>query len=368
MNKRIFTGLAALAAGVVTVTFVSCGTKSVGSGEEQAEVTTDVAVHVGKITRATLRRYVVAYGTVEPQPATAAQPFASARIATPVAGIISEATCVEGQRVAKGAVLFRLDSRVADVAVERATQALAFAERTFSRQKTLGPGEATSQKAFQEAEQQVIAARNDLSNAQTQRALLTIQAPIAGTITRVGAKPGDAVDLTSVLADVIDLDRLVVGASIRSAEVASLRAGQVVEVSAGEFATGAVGDAPGTARGAVAFIGAQIDPRTDTVTARVSLPAKSGLRPGQFVNMRIICEERRDALAVPAESVVTDADGHSEIALVEGDTAVRRAVTVGLRDGPLVEVSGDNVKEGMTVVTAGAYGLPKQSKIRPIGS
>ena len=43
--------------------------------------------------------------------------------------------CAEGQRVAKGAVLFRLDSRVADVAVAKARQALQFAEQAFERQK-----------------------------------------------------------------------------------------------------------------------------------------------------------------------------------------------------------------------------------------
>jgi len=39
-------------------------------------------------------------------------------------------------------------------------------------------------------------------------------------------------------------------------------------------------------------------------------------------------------------------------------------VQVGLRDGDLVEISGDGIAEGATVVTVGAYGLPKETKIR----
>jgi hypothetical protein len=42
-------------------------------------------------------------------------------------------------------------------------------------------------------------------------------------------------------------------------------------------------------------------------------------------------------------------------------------VKVGLRDGDLVEVEGVGLKEGLTVVTTGAYGLPKETRIRVIG-
>jgi len=43
---------------------------------------------------------------------------------------------------------------------------------------------------------------------------------------------------------------------------------------------------------------------------------------------------------------------------------VQRPVKVGLRDGELVEIEGDSLREGMTVVTEGAYGLPKETRVR----
>jgi hypothetical protein len=33
----------------------------------------------------------------------------------------------------------------------------------------------------------------------------------------------------------------------------------------------------------------------------------------------------------------------------------------------LIEVKADDLEEGMTVVTVGAYGLPKETKIRVVG-
>ena len=326
---------------------------------------TVVAVRVAPIVQTTLRGYVPAWGTVEPQQATSSQPPASARIATPVAGIVAQASCAEGQRVAQGAVLFRLDSRVADVAVEKARQAVQYAEQAFARQQKLGAGEATSQRLFMEAEQNVTVARNEVANAEAQRALLTISSPLAGTVVRVAARPGDAVDLTSVLADVIDLDRLVISASVRSVDVPRLRMGQSVEISIGTRDTSASTGQVVSQRSALVFIASQVDSKTDTVLVRALVPIGAGLRAGQFVNLRIVSEELRDRLAVPVDSVVTDADG-STIAIVTGDTAVKHAVKTGLRDGNLVEVEGDGLKAGMTVVVAGAYGLPRETKVRVI--
>jgi membrane fusion protein, multidrug efflux system len=369
---RTVVALAAVVAGALVTAVLWRGEGSADSVEPQeAEVATDVAVRVGRIASSTLHRYVVAYGSVEPQPATGGRAAASARISTPVPGIVARVDCIEGQRVGKGTTLVQLDSRVADVAVERARQALQFAEVTFERQKTLQPGEGTSQKLYQEAEQQLRAARNDLTNAETERGLLTIQAPLSGTIVRLSAKPGDAVDVSSVLAEMIDVDRLVVSANIRSVEAPLLKLGQTVELSAGggtATASAAGTPMPSTAAGVVVFIGAGVDARTDTVLARVSVPPGAHLRPGQFVSLRIVCEERRDRLVVPESSVMTDTEGHSLIATVQGDKATKRPVRLGLHEGGLVEIEGEGLMEGLTVVTVGVYGLPKETKIRVVGS
>jgi membrane fusion protein (multidrug efflux system) len=309
--------------------------------EPEKPPNTDVPVHVAQITRATLRGYVTDYGTVEPEPA-GERPAASARVSASVPGVVTEVKCVEGQGVEKGAALFQLDSRAADVAV-------AFAEKTLDRQRKLVQVEGTSQRALQEAEQQLAAAR-------AQQALLRVQAPLAGTVVRVNVKPGEAVDLTSVLAEVIDLDRLVVSANVPSRELAALKVGQPVEVLADKSAS------PVT--GTVAFIGSEVDPKTGTALVRASLPAHCGLRPGQFVTARIVSEEHKDRLAVPVESVVKDAEGSTVIALVQGDKATQRPVQAGLRDGGLVEVEADGLQPGMTVVTQGAYALPKETKVR----
>jgi len=364
MKHRTFAGLAMLVA-MTAAGSAGCSAQQGPPGGDEAPSTV-VAVHVAPIVRTTLRGYVTAWGTVEPQQATRRQPPASARIAALVPGLVAEVRCAEGQRVEKDAILFQLDTRVADVAVEKARQAVGYARQVFERQQKLGPGEATSQRLYQEAQQNLVVAQNDLKNAEAQRELLTIRSPLAGTVVRVAARPGDTVDLTNVLAEVVDLDRLVVSAAVRSADVSRVKLGQPAELWTEREATGAPARGSTIYPSAVVFIGSDVDPATDTVRVRTEVRRGSGLRPGQFVNLRIVSEQRRDRLAVPVEGIVTR-EGVSEIAVVEGDRAVKRPVTIGLRDGNLVEVEGEGLKEGMTVVTEGAYGLPQESQIRVIG-
>lgn len=310
---------------------------------EETKLETEVAVRVGKIIRATLRGYVTAYGLVEPEPG--GKPPASARIAPSLAGIVTAVNCTEGQRVKKGEILFQLDSRQADVAEK-------FAEKTLERQKKLLQIGSTSKKLLQDAEQQMATAR-------VQETLLHIRSPLSGTVVRLNVKPGEAADLTSVLAEVIDLERLVVTASVPAFELGPLQTGQVVEVIWDKAAP--------AVRGSLSFIGPQVDTKTGTAPVRAALPPHSGLRPGQFVTLRIVSEEHKNCLAVPETSIIRNEGSAPTIALVENEKAIQKPVKLGLHDGTLVEIEAEGLQEGMPIVTEGAYGLPKETKIRVLG-
>jgi len=352
-KRKIITGLVILAAGAAAALILTKSLKP-KAGEEE-EVFTDVAVHVGKVTRATLRRYVSAYGTVEPQPPGDGVAAAGAYVSAPVGGILAEIKCVEGQAVPRGALLFRLDTRLAEVAVAKAAKTLQAAEQTFERQKKLLAADGTSQKSYQEAELQLNTARSELAAAQTELSLLEIKAPVAGTVVRLNVRLGQSVEPNAVLAEVIALDRLVVTGQVPSREAAQLKPGQDVDFGSG-----------GAAAGRLLVVGKDIDPKSDTVLIRVSFPARAGFRPGQFLSFRIVSEERRDILAVPEESVVPGLEGGSVLMVIQGDKAVPKPVKAGLRDAGLTEVEGEGLKEGLVIVTTDAYNITGETKIHII--
>jgi membrane fusion protein (multidrug efflux system) len=404
-TSRIVGGviIAVLAGGTWVLAAHGDWLKRAPAAEEEEKVETEVPVHVTKVTRTTLRRHVDGYGTVAADPAHDGKPAAGARLASPVAGVLALASCAEGDRVEKGALLFQLDVRAAAAEEQKAGAAEAtasaalvrlravadYAEREQERTKRLHQDGLASEKDLRDAELRALSAKNDLiearakaaeahaglAAAQTQRGLLGIRAPISGTVVRIYVNPGEAVDInpSTTLADIVDLDRLVVAATLPAAELASLKLGQPVELYVAENARDAAVAAradevkvPGY-RGALGFIGLQVDPRTDTVPVRVLVPPEARLRPGQYLRLRIAVEEHAGCLAVPVESAVAGPDGGMVVAVVEGDKATQKPVQVGLREGALLEVRGEGLTEGTRVVAAGAYGLPKETKVKVIG-
>ncbi len=326
-RKQIIIGLiVVLCAGLgVWALIKSRGEASESGGDETTP--TIVSVQTNALKLATLHRYVAGYGTVEPAPATAEQPAAGAQLAAPSAGVVAKVNVLEGQHVEKGDVLMELNSQAAEQEVER--------------QKKLYAQQNTSLKNLQEAEAQL--------------ALLRVTAPLSGTVARVNVKPGQAVDLTTVVAEVMDLSRLAVSAEIPVAEAGDLKPGNPVEVLAAPPVTTEL-----------LFVSPNVAKDNDTVLVRALLPADSGLRPGQFVPLRIVTAVHTNCLAAPGESVVTDAGGKSVIALVKGDAATQTPVQTGLRENGWVEVEAPELKAGDVVVTVGAYGLPEKTKIQVV--
>lgn len=369
------------------------------AAEEEDKVETEVPVRTATVVRARLRRFVEGYGTVTADPAHDGLPAAGARLAAPVAGVLARARCAEGDHVEKGALLFQLDVRAAtaeeqrtraaeasaSAALSRLRAAAEYADRERERTHQLRADGLASEKDLRDTELRAISARNELTEAtakaaeahtavaaaETARSLLDIRAPLSGTVVRVYVNPGEAVDVnpSTTLADLVDLDRLVVSATVPAADLPSLKVGQPVDLRAADRARDAArpDDAKDTGAhytGQLAFVGLQVDTRTDTVPVRVAIPKGAGLRPGQYLRLRVAVEERDGVLAVPVESVVSDPDAGRVVAVVEGGKATLRPVEVGIRERGLVEIRGAGIAEGTVVAVAGAYGLPRETKVR----
>ena len=332
-NQIIIGTIVVLCAGLGIYAFLKSRVPASASGENETTPTI-VTVQTGALKLATLHRYVAGYGTVEPAPATAEQPAAGAQLAVPSAGVVAKVNVIEGQHVEKGDVLMELNSGAATA--ESAAQEV-------ERQKKLYAQENTSLRNLQTAEAQL--------------ALLRITAPLSGTVARVNVKPGQAVDLTTVVAEVMDLNRLAMSAEVPAAEAGDLKPGNPVEV----LTTPPV-------KTELSFVSPNVAKDNGTILVRALLPADSGLRPGQFVPLRVVTAVHTDCLAAPGESVVADENGKSVIALVKGDEATQTPVQTGLREDGWVEIEGTGLKAGDSIITVGAYGLPEKTKIRVVNS
>jgi membrane fusion protein, multidrug efflux system len=327
-----------------------------GAVTQEEQVETEVAVQVGTVTKADLRARVEAYGVVEPEPAKSGHPGGGAKLAAPVAGIVVAMHVIEGQSVKAGDVVVELDDRIAQAAVDKARHALVFAQQVADRQVRVLTFGGTTMQAKQEADQRLAAARAELASALAAIAQVQLASPLDGVVARLNVQPGQSVDLNTVVAEIIDLKRLVATVSVPADEAGQLRAGQTADI----FTDNAKKPA---ATGRVSFVSPSVDLKTAAALVRLALPEDSGLRPGQFVGARIVTEELTGRLVVPRDSVVKANDAEV-IYVVEGNKAVQMPVKTGLRDGGVIEVAAEGLKEGDTIVTVGAYGLPKETKIK----
>ncbi|WP_238011629.1 peptidoglycan-binding protein [Dactylosporangium sp. AC04546] len=134
----------------------------------------------------------------------------------------------------------------------------------------------------------------------------------------------------------------------RSASLAAVQTKVTVELSDGSRAAGIVQSVgtpdPETAASAaepmVAVVIAADDAKTFTV-------------PGDgAVRVRFVASTRKDVLAVPVGALLALAEGGYGLEIVEGGTSRIVAVTTGLFADGRVEVSGPEIREGMTVRTA----------------
>jgi len=332
LKSLVIGGAMVLCAGLAVFALNKAHKDSGGGDPDDAPVDEHVepliTVQTGALTNMTLHHYISGFGSVEPAPATENQPAAGGSLAAPTAGVVARVAVIEGQQVKAGDVLMELNS---------GTASFNYAKAQVERQKKLLAEQNTSLKNLQDAEAQL--------------ASLQIVSPVSGTVTRISAKAGTAVDANAVVAEVIDLNRLAVSAQIPADDANELKTGQEVQIGSSVTTS-------------LSYVSSAVDAAAGTVLTRALLPPDNGLRPGQFVPLKIVTAVRTNCLAASAESVITDEEGKSFIVLVNGEEASQVPVTTGLREDNWVEIEGKDLKPGATIVTVGAYGFPAKAKIR----
>ncbi|MGH7952479.1 MAG: efflux RND transporter periplasmic adaptor subunit [Limisphaerales bacterium] len=348
-SKSIIIGgaiVVCLALGIFAFIKFRGGAAPASDGESaDGDVQTVVAVQVGALQRMTLHRYVTGYGTVEAAPAMENQPAAGGTLAAPTAGVVAKVNVIAGQSVKEGDVLVELNS---------ATATFDYAKAEIERQKKLFEQQNTSRK--------------NLEDAQAQLTSLEIVAPVSGTVTSISVKSGQAVDVNAPVAEVIDLNRLAVIMKIPAAQAGELKAGEEVQISGTGVSPVTNGQDARSTTAMLSFVSPAVDVNDGTISAWAALPANSGLRPGEFVDLKIVTTVHTNCLAAPSEGVVTDESGSNVVALVHGNEAVQTPVQTGFRENGWVEVHGAGLKDGDTVVTVGAYGLPDKTQIQVVNA
>ena len=121
-----------------------------------------------------------------------------------------------------------------------------------------------------------------------------------------------------------------------------------------------------TFEGAVVRLSPEVDPTTHTFRAEVAINNPGGLlRPGMFVEVTLVVEQRSDVPVIPREAV-TERGGRRVVFVLDGQRAVRREVVLGLGDDEIAEVR-QGLEVGERIVVRGLETLTDGTRVRVSG-
>jgi len=307
--------------------------------------------------------------------------FVNADIRPQVEGYVRKQAYRDGAYVQAGDVLFLIDPRNYQAALDHAKSTLARniaalgkARLDVKRDRELIAGQFIPQQQLDndvaaelEAEANVGSARANLAQAQLNHGWTQVTSPLSGIAGIAQLQVGSLVSTSTVMTTVSQVDPIKAEFNISELEYLTSAKGN-------HWTRPAQGDDPVLELileddstyphpGSVVAINRQVDPRTGTIAVLGAFPNPGNLlRPGQYGKIRAAIGIRKGALLVPVRALneiqgayqvgVVDGDGKVDVRTVEpgGQVANELIVERGLQAGEKVIVEGfARVRPGMLV-------------------
>jgi len=296
-----------------------------------------------------------------------------------ISGYVSEQPVADGADVEKDTLLYKIDPRDYQAALDGAKAQLArdsaaleyanaLAQRGTELSKTGALAKDTIEQRLsvaKQAEATLAADEAAVRQAENNLAYTEIRAPFDGRFGRNKAAVGTLITANSAaLNTIVQLDPIYVTfnpSETDLSEIVKSRSGGTVvaEVSL-------PGETEARHKGTLTFIDNAVDSGTGTITARATIENKDfSLLPGQYVRVRLRVKEQPDALMVPQVAVGSSQMGKYIYVVGDGNKVERRPVTLGPVDAGHVSVlTGIGVND--KVITGNLQKIGPGALVQPL--
>jgi multidrug efflux system membrane fusion protein len=304
----------------------------------------------------------------------------SARISSQIAAIEVK----DGQMVAAGDVLFRLDDRELKAAVDRDQATLdkdrallVSAKADSERARDLAAKQAGTQQAYDQAlaaekaaAATVVSDQASLDADQVELGYATITAPIAGRLGVVNVTVGDLVAPSSgngatptPLVTITQMDPLEASFNLPESDLPLLQKAMASPAGA-PVTLHRDGDPAPIGKGALDFIDSSVDTASGTIAVRASMPNPDlTLWPGQYADVVLDAGTMRGLASVPTVAVQSGQEGPFVFVVGPDSKVAVRQVKVALNEGENSAIS-DGLKAGERVVVEGQTRLADGTAVR----
>ncbi len=277
-------------------------------------------------------------------------------ISSKIMGSITVIAVKEGEQVKKGQLLLTIDDRDVAEKVRAAQNAVASAQEqkkladvTLGRYKKLYDERALSRQEFDQVETQKNVAGNEyerakamLREAEAIQGYARVRAPCAGVVTGKKIDTGSMAVPGMQLLTVEDISAFLVEAAVDERLAARIKPGIPVNV--------AIDSLDKNMNGRISEVVPSVDPSTRTFVVKITVSG-AGLKTGLYARVRIPTG-KREALTVPASSIVEKGQLTGVYAVDTKGIVTYRLVRIGKNFGNSVEVLSGLVP-GERIIVAG---------------
>ena len=291
-----------------------------------------------------------------------------------LAGAVLETHAEQGQAVAEGQLLAKLDEgslrnsiASAKLAVTNARNALSVAERDLGRDQELAKVGAVSKREIDASRQATVAARAGLGQARAALAeenkrldYAAVKAPFNGIISELHASVGDVVQLGTPIYTLIDPSSLELAAAIPAQQLGAIHVGAPVEFQV-------TGYPDREFRGTVTRINPTADPLTRQIRVYAELANEDHSLVSGLYAEGVVESESRVALSVP-EHAIDRRTAKPAVVRVRNGKVERVEVALGLTDERAERVEIRNgIQAGDVVLLGATQELEEGTRVRLTG-
>lgn len=252
-----------------------------------------------------------------------------ATLSARIAASVTELPYREGDFVAAGTILVRLEDGALRSALAAAEASAQAAEQELRRAESLLAKGAATPRELEDAQARAAAARAAVSGAKDGLAYAVLRAPFAGRIVSRPVSLGDVAGAGRTLIEIEGTTGLELRATAEAESAALLRPGMPLQAI--------VDGQPAPLRAVVQFVVPSADPATHRFEVRADLEAAPGVRPGLFARLMLPHHSLEERLLVPTQALLRRG-GLVGAFVVDGGRARLRWIAIGADEADQTEV------------------------------
>jgi RND family efflux transporter MFP subunit len=310
-----------------------------GSTKEEPAKAVPYKVSVYQVSTANQAQVLSFSGTIEPENI--------AQVGFAVPGVINQISVEEGQYVTQGQLLASIDATEFSNTLAIANAGLEQAEDMYKRLNGLYEKGSLPAKDYMDIKTKVAQAKAQKRISAKHISDSRLYAPMSGIISAKMIERGSAAAPGVPAFTIIKTDMVYLKISVSESEVGTVKPG----TSASIF----IPTLQETFEGKISIINPQADAVSKTYSVKIKLSNKNGhLLPGMIAEAKITTGKNIDAITIPAQAIVRDADDITYVFVANGQKkAVRKRITAGAITGKNEIIVTDGLQQGDQVVISG---------------